>query len=86
MACEVPIISSNAGGIPEVNIQGETGFLRAIGDFEGMAEDAVKLLKDPDLMAEFRSNAKKRALTFNLDNILPQYEELYSSLLEKENA
>ncbi len=81
MACEVPIISSNAGGIPEVNIQGVTGFLRPIGDFEGMAEDAIKLLQDPELIKQFSANAKERALTFNLDNILPQYEELYRSLL-----
>jgi len=86
MACEVPIISSNAGGIPEVNIQGETGFLRPIGDFEGMAEDAIKLLQDPELIKKFSANAKERALTFNLDKILPQYEELYRSLLVKEEA
>ncbi len=82
MACEVPVISTNAGGIPEVNIQGVTGFLRNVGDVEGMAEDALKLLNDPAMLKQFKHNALKQARNFDIINILPQYIDLYNQALE----
>jgi len=83
MAASVPVISSNAGGIPEVNIDGETGFVLPVGDVEGMAEKAIMLLKDPQKFQEFRRNAKQQAMKFDEKNIIPMYEELYYSVLEK---
>lgn len=77
MAAGVPVISSNAGGIPEVNINGETGFIRDVGDIDGMAADAIKLLQDEDLLNKFKVSAKEHALKFDIEAILPQYENLY---------
>ena len=83
MACEVPIISSNAGGLPEVNIHGVTGFLSEIGDVEGLAENALLLLKNPSMLLEFRHNALEQAKRFDISIILPQYEAYYEKVLEK---
>lgn len=82
MAAETPVISSNAGGIPEVNIQGETGFLAEIGNVEAMTNYTIKLLSDETLLATMKRNAKEQALRFDLKNILPLYEKMYSSTLE----
>jgi len=82
MACGVPVVSSNAGGLPEVNIDGETGFLCEIGDWEGMATKAALILEDEDLLSRFRSNARNKALEFSRDNIVPQYEQVYQQCLE----
>lgn len=84
MAARVPVISSNAGGIPEVNINGETGFVLPIGDVKGMAEKAIMLLKDDEMLKQFRNNAKKQALHFDKKEVLPLYEKLYYSVLEEE--
>lgn len=81
MAARVPVVSSNAGGIPEVNIDGETGFLLPIGNVKGMAEKSILLLENPEMLAKFRQNAKNRALLFDKKKILPQYEQLYYSVL-----
>ncbi len=83
MACGVPVVSSNAGGLPEVNIDGETGFLCDISDWEAMATKALLLLEDEDLLASFRSNARNKALEFSRDNIVPQYEQVYQQCVEK---
>lgn len=83
MAARVPVISSNAGGIPEVNIDGETGFVLPIGDVQGMANKAIELLKDQEKLIQFKINAKVQAERFDKKNILPMYEELYLSVLEK---
>ncbi len=83
MAAETPVISSNAGGIPEVNIQGETGFLAEVGNVEAMASYAIKLLSDDKLLAEIKKKAKARALEFDLVNILPIYEKMYEETLEE---
>lgn len=83
MAARVPVISSNAGGIPEVNIDGQTGFVLPIGDIEGMAAKAIMLLKNEPQLAQFKENAKLQALKFDKKNVLPLYEELYYSVLEK---
>ncbi len=82
MACEVPVISSNAGGIPEINIQGETGFLSKVGDVEDMAKNALKLLQDEALLNEFRANALKQAQKFDINNIVPDYEAFYEQTMD----
>lgn len=81
MACEVPVISSNAGGIPEVNIHGETGYLSNAGDVEDMAQNAITLLKDSELLAKFRKNALQQAHKFDLKEILLQYEAIYNRVI-----
>jgi N-acetyl-alpha-D-glucosaminyl L-malate synthase BshA len=78
MACEVPVISSNTGGIPEVNVHGVTGYLSNVGDIQDMAANAIKILENEDVLKEFKSNALKQAKKFDLDLILTQYEALYS--------
>ena len=82
MACEVPVISSNAGGIPEINIHNKTGFLSNVGDVNDMSSNAIKLLKDEDLLLEFKQNALKQAKVFHIDKILPAYEECYNKTLK----
>jgi len=82
MACEMPVISSNAGGIPEVNIHGVTGFLADVGDVDSMANHAITLLKDADLLKTFRKNALLQAHNFELDTILLQYEEIYQRVVK----
>ncbi|HPA36562.1 MAG TPA: N-acetyl-alpha-D-glucosaminyl L-malate synthase BshA [Chitinophagales bacterium] len=82
MACEVPVISSNAGGIPEVNIDGVTGYLLNIGDVQGMADKAIELLKDEEKLATFKRNAFAQAQQFNIEQILPQYESFYQQILD----
>ena len=81
MAAETPVISSNAGGIPEVNIQGETGFLAEIGNVEAMSNYTIKLLSDEKLLTQMKKNAKDQALRFDLKNILPLYEKMYQDTL-----
>lgn len=81
MAAETPVISSNAGGIPEVNIQGETGFLAEIGNVEAMSNYTIKLLSDENLLTQMKKNAKDQALRFDLKNILPLYEKMYQDTL-----
>ncbi len=82
MACEVPVISSNAGGIPEVNIHGVTGFLADVGDVDSMANHAITLLKDADMLKTFRKNALHQAHNFELDTILLQYEKIYQRVVK----
>ncbi len=83
MAASVPVISSNAGGIPEVNINGFTGFVCPVGDIEMMAEKAIYILEDEKRLAEFSYQAKEQAIRFDKTNILPQYEELYRKVIAK---
>jgi len=83
MACEVPVISSNTGGIPEINIHGETGFLSNVGDVEDMAKHSIYLLEDEARLAQFKKNAYKQAQRFNLDFILPMYEEYYGKVISE---
>ena len=77
MAAKVPVVSSNAGGISEVNVHGVTGYLATIGDIETMANYSLKLLQNPELHQEFSNNAYQRAKEFSMDNIVPRYEEVY---------
>ncbi len=83
MACELPVISSNAGGIPELNLEGETGFLCNVGDVECMAQKALYLLKNDAILNEFKANALKRAERFNIDAIVPKYEAFYNKVLNQ---
>lgn len=82
MACEVPVISTRAGGIPELNIQGKTGFLSEVGDVEDMTKNALFIL-DKDNLPEFKKNALARAKEFDISVILPLYEDLYTRTLAK---
>jgi glycosyltransferase involved in cell wall biosynthesis len=79
------VISSNSGGIPELNIQGETGFLSDIGDVEEMSRNALFVL-DRDNLPRFKANALKRAQQFDISRILPLYESYYNRILEKSAA
>ena len=83
MAAETAIISTNTGGLPEVNVHGVTGYLSNLGDVEDMSKNAVSILKDDAILLRFKENAKKHTKQFCLENILPVYEEIYSSVLEK---
>ncbi|GGF35218.1 N-acetyl-alpha-D-glucosaminyl L-malate synthase BshA [Echinicola rosea] len=82
MACEVPVLSSDAGGIPELNIDGVTGFACKVGDIEGMTEKALHILSDENLPA-FKKSALDRAKEFDVSNILPRYEEFYKKTIDK---
>ena len=81
MACEVPVISTNAGGIPEVNVHGVTGFLSNVGDVDSMSQHAITLLKDPEMLKTFRKNALLQAHNFDLKTILLQYEAVYERVV-----
>lgn len=81
MACEVPVISSNAGGIPEVNEHGVSGYLSNVGDIEDMAKNALLILKDEATLAKFKLGALNKALSFHIDKILPMYETVYEELV-----
>ncbi|GAA4100896.1 N-acetyl-alpha-D-glucosaminyl L-malate synthase BshA [Mucilaginibacter panaciglaebae] len=83
MACKVPVISSNAGGLPELNLDGVTGYLKDVGDIQGMAESAVYILSDETRLATFKENALARAKQFDLSKILPVYEKYYIEVIEK---
>ena len=82
MACEVPVISTNVGGLPELNIDGETGFLCDVGDIEDMAKKSIHILDDANL-SKFKKAALARAKEFDITNILPAYEKVYEMVLEK---
>jgi len=83
MAARTPVISSNTGGLPEVNLQGKTGFLSAVGDVEDMAENALYLLENNERLEVFKNKAYVFSQEFSIEKILPKYEELYKSVIEK---
>ena len=83
MAWSVPVISSNSGGLPEVNFDGISGYLSNVGKTKEMAENAVRILKDDIVLAEFKKNALAVAKQFDIKNILPQYEALYEIAINK---
>lgn len=80
MSCSVPIISSNIGGLPEVNIHGETGFLCELGDIDCMATHATDILTDEKLQEKMSKAARKRAETFEMDKIVTVYEDYYEEV------
>jgi N-acetyl-alpha-D-glucosaminyl L-malate synthase BshA len=77
MINKVPVISSNTGGIPEVNEQGITGFLSNVGDVDEMAENALKILGDDETLQKFKENAVASAQRFDIQKVVPLYERLY---------
>ena len=79
MAASTAVISSNTGGLPEVNINGVTGYLSSLGDVDDMAKNAISILKDDVILQSFKNNAKTHASKFALKNILPVYEDIYES-------
>ena len=82
MAWSVPVISSNSGGLPEVNFPGQSGFLSNVGDINEMAENALKILSNNETLAAFKVNALEVAKQFDIKNILPLYEDLYKKALQ----
>ena len=83
MACEVPVISSNAGGLPEVNIHGVTGCVADVGDYEAMAAHALMLLEDESLLKQYSHNALMQARKFDISIVLPQYEAYYEKVVSR---
>lgn len=82
MASGVPVISSNTGGIPEVNIQGVSGFLSNVNDVEDMSKNAIYILGDPERLQQFKDNAKRESKKFGIDNVVPKYEAIYERTLK----
>ncbi len=82
MACKVPVISSNAGGLPELNIDGFCGYMSNVGDVDDMAQKAISILKDDETLQRFKENALTRAKDFDLKKILPQYVEFYNEVIK----
>ena len=78
----VPVISSNAGGLPEVNKDGFSGYLSDVGDVEDMAKNALAILKDKETLQQFKNNAKEMASKFDINAIVPLYEEVYEKALQ----
>ncbi len=81
MAARTPVISSNTGGLPEVNVQGVTGFLSEVGDCDDMAKNAIYMLEDDQRLEMFKENAYRQAQRFSIEKILPQYEEVYATAI-----
>lgn len=78
MAARMPVISTNAGGLPEVNIHGKTGYMANVGDVDAMSAYAIEILNDPEKHAQFKEQAYEMACAFDIHNIIPVYEKLYS--------
>ncbi len=82
MACGVPVIASESGGIPEVVLHGESGLLNSVRDTYQMTKNALKLLSNESLLKSFKSNAYKQAMKFDIELILPKYEKLYEECIK----
>ncbi len=83
MAMKMPVISTNTGGIPELNIHGKTGFMSKVGDYEDMAKNTIVLLSNDETFQQFKINAYEQAKKFDLDIVLPMYEKLYEEVIKK---
>ena len=83
MAAGVPVVSSNTGGLPEVNEEGVSGYLCPIGDVKAMAEKAIYILEDKTRLAQFKQNARKVAARFDEEKIIPMYEALYYNAIKE---
>jgi L-malate glycosyltransferase len=81
MAAEVPVISTNAGGLPEIIINGVSGYMSNVGDITDMAKNALNILKDDDTLSQFRAGALAQAVKFDIDSIVPVYEKLYQRVI-----
>lgn len=85
MACKVPVVSTNVGGLPELNVEGVTGFLCDVGDVDQMAKRALYILEDCDRLEQFKEAALSRAKDFELSKITPRYESYYQKIIEQTN-
>ena len=85
MAAEVPVISTNAGGLPEININGFSGYMSNVGDIDDMSKNAIAILSDTATHLQFKANALAQAKRFGIDTIVPQYEAMYERVLESRN-
>jgi len=83
MAAGVPVVSTNAGGLPEINVHGKTGFLSDVGNTSEMAANAITLLENDELLQQFRKNASEQADKFDIHYVIPIYEKLYDKFLGK---
>ena len=81
MAAKTPVISTNSGGLPEVNIQGVTGFLSNVGDTDDMAKNGIYILKDVETLQKFKLNAFEQAKKFSIQNVLPNYKDVYREVI-----
>lgn len=81
MAASVPVVSTNAGGLPEINIHGETGFMAPVGHVNEMAQYAISILKDDGVLKGFKQRAYEQAQRFDILHIIPRYEELYEQVM-----
>jgi N-acetyl-alpha-D-glucosaminyl L-malate synthase BshA len=81
MAAEVPVISTNAGGLPEININGFSGYMSNVGDIDDMSKNAIAILSDSATHLQFKANALAQAKRFGIENIVPQYEALYERVV-----
>jgi N-acetyl-alpha-D-glucosaminyl L-malate synthase BshA len=81
MAASVPVISTNVGGLPEININGVTGFLSDVGDVEDMSKNIIDIFSDENRFLEMKRNALEQARKFDIHNIVPEYENLYKKVL-----
>ena len=81
MAAEVPVISTNAGGLPEININGFSGYMSNVGDIDDMSKNAIAILSDSATHLQFKANALAQAKRFGIDTIVPQYEALYERVI-----
>ncbi len=82
MACKVPAITTNAGGLPELNVDGFCGYMSNVGDVDAMAANAISILKDDETLKQFKENAFTRAQDFDLKKILPSYVDFYREVIE----
>jgi glycosyltransferase involved in cell wall biosynthesis len=83
MACQVPVISTNSGGIPEIMVNNVTGFMSDVGNIDEMAANTIKLLSDEEMLNKFKQQALERAKEFDIEKILPKYEAYYQKVLQQ---
>lgn len=85
MACQVPVVSSNGGGLAEINEHGITGYLANVGDVDAMAKYVMDIISDEETLYKFKANALAHAKKYDIDNIIPLYEKLYEKVVKKSN-
>ena len=82
MASSVPVISTNVGGLPEINVEGVTGYLCNVGDIDGMSRQAIGILSDEEKLKQFKINAELHSRNFDIENVIPEYEALYNRFVK----